>query len=312
VNLDHLQLFRDVAQTRSISKAAKMNSISQSAASQHLQELERSLEVKLVDRGTRPLRLTEAGRIYAEFCRDVVRRRQEFTVELESFKGRAEGKVRVASIYSVGLSEMSSLEEQFAGRCPEAELWVDYLRPEKVYEAVRSDRADLGLVSYPEPSKELQVIPWRQEKMTVAVAPGHPLARHEVVSAAELDGESFVGFDEDLPISRDVKRFLKEAGVDVELVMRFDNIQTMKEAVALGSGISILPERILRADVEQGRLRAIPLEDPSLWRPLGILHLRKKKFNRATQIFLNLLLEEPEDGTSTKCHESSSPTIVRR
>jgi len=270
------------------------------------------MQVKLVDRATRPLTLTEAGRVYGEFCRDVVRRRQEFTVELETLKGRAEGKVRVASIYSVGLSEMSRLEEKFAERCPAAELWVDYLRPEKVYEAVQGDRADLGLVSYPEPSKELQVIPWREEKMTVVVAPGHPLAKREVVSARQLDGESFVGFDEDLPISRDVKRFLREAGVDVDLVMRFDNIQTMKEAVALGSGISILPERILRQDVEQGRLRVIALEDPSLSRPLGILHLRKKKFNRATQIFLDLLLEEPENGTSLTCHESSSPTTARR
>ncbi|MBM3812496.1 MAG: LysR family transcriptional regulator [Acidimicrobiia bacterium] len=311
MNLDHLQLFRDIAQARSISKAAQANGISQSAASQHLQELEKSLQVTLVDRSTRPLTLTEAGKLYAEYCRDVLRRRKEFDVALEKIKGRLEGTVRVASIYSVGLSEMSRLEEDFAIRCPGAELWVDYLRPEKVYQYVQSDRADLGLVSYPEPNKEIKAIAWREETMVVAVAPTHRLAGFEVLSPAQLEGESFIGFDEDLPISREVDRFLREAGVEVELVMHFDNIQMMKEAVALGSGISILPERILRSDISQGRLKAIPMEDPGLSRPLGILHLRRKKFNRATQAFLDLLMEEPAQPPQS-WPASSSPTTSLR
>ena len=85
--------------------------------------------------------------------------------------------MRVASIYSVGLSEMVELEEEFARRQPAARLEVEYLRPEKVYEAVLADEADLGLVSYPEPSREITVIPWRQEEMVLAASPYHPLAR---------------------------------------------------------------------------------------------------------------------------------------
>jgi DNA-binding transcriptional LysR family regulator len=84
--------------------------------------------------------------------------------------------------------------------------------------------------------------------------------------------------------------------------MHFDNIQTMKEAVALGTGISILPVRVLRVDIEQGRLAAIPLEGCSLVRPLGIIHRRRKKFNRAMQCFLELLgeLAEPEPKPSVR------------
>jgi DNA-binding transcriptional LysR family regulator len=74
--------------------------------------------------------------------------------------------------------------------------------------------------------------------------------------------------------------------------MHFDNIQMMKEAVALGSGFSILPERILQPDILAGRIRTVPLEDPALYRPLGILHLKRKKMNRATLNFLHLLVED--------------------
>jgi DNA-binding transcriptional LysR family regulator len=72
----------------------------------------------------------------------------------------------------------------------------------------------------------------------------------------------------------------------------------MKEAVALGTGISILPVRVLRVDIEQGRLVAIPLEGCTLVRPLGIIHRRRKKFNRAMQCFLELLREYADSDPS--------------
>jgi DNA-binding transcriptional LysR family regulator len=209
-------------------------------------------------------------------------------------KGQVEGTVRVASIYSVGLSELSRLEKEFLRRYPQARIEVEYLRPEKVYEAVVTDRADIGLLSYPEPTKEVTVLPWRQEQMAIAASPYHPLAKNTEVSPQDLDGVDFVGFDEDLPIRKDIDRFLREHHVHVNVTLHFDNIQMIKEAVALGSGISILPARTMLAEVEQGRLVAIPLHAPELVRPVGIVHRKRKKFNRAAQSFLELLQEAPD------------------
>src|SRR5205807_3885262 len=95
-----LSLFKEIAAHRSMSRGARQCGVSQSAASQHVQEVERRLGTALFDRGKRPLELTAAGKLYAEFCRDVLRREQEFTVALERFKGEVEGTVRVVSIYS--------------------------------------------------------------------------------------------------------------------------------------------------------------------------------------------------------------------
>ena len=276
-----------------MSKGATHCGVSQSAASQHVQELERRLGVTLFDRSKRPLELTPAGRIYNDFCRDVLRREEELALELGSLKEQVEGAVEVASIYSVGLSEMSHLQEEFAARYPTASLHVEYMRPEKVYEAVLNDTADLGLVSYPEASREVAAIPWRYEQMQVAVSPSHPLAARSEVYPADLNGQTFIGFDEDLSIRREIDRFFRASGVEVNLVMHFDNIQTIKEAVALGSGISILPARTMQAEIAQGRLVAVKLEAPELVRPVGIVHRKRKKFNRATQAFLELLAHQP-------------------
>jgi DNA-binding transcriptional LysR family regulator len=166
---------------------------------------------------------------------------------------------------------------------------VQYLRPEKVYEAVATDRADLGLMSYPEPTKEVTVLPWRREEMAVAASPYHPLAKDSEVRPQDLDGLDFIGFDEDLPIRKDIDRFLREHHVHVNVTLHFDNIQMIKEAVAHGEGVSIMPARVMEEEVAQGRLIPIRIAGFELFRPVGIVHRRKKRFQRAGQALLELL-----------------------
>ncbi len=285
-----LRLFKEIAVTGSMSKGAKLCGVTQSAASQHVQEVERRLGASLLDRSQRPLELTPAGKLYADFCRDVMRQEDEFQLALERLKQEVEGTVRVASIYSVGLSEMSRLSEEFSSSHSTARLEVEYMRPDRIYAAVASGEADLGLVSYPESNREIAAIPWREEEMRLAIPPTHPLASRRLVLAGDLEGIEFIGFDEDLSIRREIDRFLRARGVSVHMVMHFDNIQMIKEAVALGSGVAILPARSMKAEIERGRLVAAGLEAPGLVRPIGILHRRRKKFNRAAQAFLDLLL----------------------
>ncbi len=292
VGYEHLRLFRDIVHERSVSRGAARNGLSQSAASQHVHELEERFGVALLDRSTRPFTVTPAGQLYSELCRDLLERYEAFTVALEGLKTEVEGTVRIASIYSVGISEIASLKEEFMHRYPDTRLDVEYLQPAAVYERVLADRADLGFVSYPQANRQLAVMPWREEQMAVAMAPSHALARRKRIAPAQLNGQDFVAFDEDLPIRQAIDRFLSDHGVAVNLTMHFDSIQMVKEAVAVGSGISILPVRAMRAELELGRLTAVPLE-AELLRPVGIIHRRRKKFNRAAQRFLELLAREP-------------------
>ncbi|MBV8729599.1 MAG: LysR family transcriptional regulator [Acidobacteriia bacterium] len=298
-----LKLFREIATTRSMSKGAAHLGVSQSAASQQVQEVERRLGISLFDRSKRPLELTPAGRIYLEFCRDVLRREEEMGLELEAVKQQVEGSLRVASIYSIGLSELSRLQEAFTERYPAVQLQVDYMRPERVYEAVLNETADLGLVSYPQASREIAAIAWRNEEMQVAVPPSHPFAERGEVYPADLNGQTFVGFDEDLSIRRELDRFFKTQGVEVNLAMHFDNIHTIKEAVVLGTGISILPARTMQGEIAEGRMVAVKLNAPGLVRPVGVVHRKRRKLNRAAQAFVDLLLEEAAEKEESKAEQ---------
>lgn len=294
MTLSNLRLIRDVANHQSVSKAAKLSELSQSAASQALQEVERELGISLFDRSRRPLLLTPAGKVYLDYCRDVLRRHDVLQTELATLRHQTDGKVRIAAIYSVGLSEMSRIEERFADRFPDAEMDVQYLRPDRVWEAVVNDEADLGLMSYAESSRDVIAIPWRDEEMVVAVAPDHPLARRNGITAIALAGTNFVGFDDDLPIQQRIDRYLKDHRVEVEMVLRFDNIEMIKQAVAHGVGISIMPERVMREDMLQGRLMALRFQPAELFRPVRIVHRRRKAFSEVMTGMLELL-QEAED-----------------
>ncbi len=292
MTLANLRLIRDIAHHRSISKAANASGVSQSAASQALTDLERELGVLLFDRSTRPLTTTPAGKLYLDFCRDVLRRKDEMQAELDALRQKINGVARLAAIYSVGLSEMSQIESRFQTRFPEAELEVSYLRPERVWEAVEHDKADLGLMSYAESSREIIALPWRQEEMVVAIAPQHALASREAVEPTQLEGQPFIGFDDDLPIQGQVERYLRDHKVSVETVLHFDNLQMIKEAVAHNAGISILPRRVMLSDTRDRRLIALRLEPAELFRPLHIIHRRRRIFNAVTAGLLVLLKEE--------------------
>jgi len=291
VDIEDLRLFRDIARTRNFSRSAEMNGLSQSAASQRVHEMEKHLGVTLLDRSTRPAGITPAGRIYWSFCCEVLRREERLRADLDEFRAQVEGTVRLACIYSVGLTDIPELQREFEARWPQACLSVEYLRPDKIYEAVAADTADIGIVSYPEPVRNITATSWRREPMVVALAPSHALSRLASLRAADLQGVPFVAFDPDLPIRRAIDRFLREQGVEVEVSMHFDNIQMIKEALALGTGVSILPRRAMQAELQAGRLAAVPFY-PEITRPLALLHRRGRKFSHVVQGFLELLLKD--------------------
>jgi DNA-binding transcriptional LysR family regulator len=292
VTIENLRLVRDIAHFRSISKAARSHDLSQSAASQALSELERDLGTELFDRRHRPLDITAAGKVYLDYCREVLRKDEEMKATLAQLKKQTGGRVRLAAIYSVGLSEMSQIEARFEERFPEAELEVQYLRPERVWEAILADQAELGLMSYAESSREVVAIPWRDEEMVVAVSPEHPLARRQSIPISAIEGQAFVGFDADLPIQDQIDRYLREHRVTVEMALRFDNVAMIKQAVAHGTGLSIMPERVMYDDIRQGRLQVLRLEPAELYRPVRIVHRRRKVFSEVAHGLLELLREE--------------------
>jgi DNA-binding transcriptional LysR family regulator len=290
MQIETLKLFCDVVRLHSFSRGAAINNVLQSAASQAVQAVEESLGVSLIDRSVRPWKLTPEGRTFYEGCQEVLEKYFALENVVKRRHQDTGSVVRVASIYSVGLGDMNQYVRRFMEEHPRAEVEIEYLHPDKVYERVTNDEVDFGIVSFPQHRKELQVIPWREEPMVVVCDPRHRFARRKSMSPSQLSEERFVAFDSNLGIRREVDRYLKKNGAEVNVVLEFDNIEAIKRAVEVGSGLSILPQPTLQREVKAGTLRAIPLSPRVFVRPLGIIHRRSKKFYPQTRGFIELIL----------------------
>jgi DNA-binding transcriptional LysR family regulator len=312
MQLDALRVFCDVARLRSISQAAAVHNLTQSAVSQIVLGLEKHLgEVQLVDRSTRPLQLTPAGQTYFDGCRRVLEQYDALEASIRQTQAQLDATVQVAAIYSVGLGDMGQIVERFAALHPEVQVHVEYLHPDRVAERVLAGVADFGLVSFPKGGRDLTALPWREEPMVLACPPQHALASEAAVRPAQLEGEKFVAFDRDLVIRRQLDRFLRQHHVTVNVVMEFDNIESIKKAVEVSGGVALLPGPTLRREVDAGALVAVPLAGYRLVRPLGVIHSRHHKPNAAAAQFIDFLRQDlpadapPSNGRRSKPSRTS-------
>jgi DNA-binding transcriptional LysR family regulator len=286
-----LKVFCDIVAYRSFSRAAGENEISQSGASQMVQQLEDRLGVRLIDRSKRPFVLTPEGEVYYDGCRKLVQSYYALEEGVRTFHDEVDGRVGVASIYSVGLSHMSLFIQEFLRKHPKANVRLQYQHPHRVYEMVETDQVDLGLVSYPRSSRSIKAIPWREEPMVLVCAPGREFALRSEISLNELSGQHLVGFDRNLEIRHEIDKALAARDVEVQVVMEFDNIETITRAIEIDAGIGLLPKPTVEREVAAGTLAAIPLSDEPLIRPVGIVFRRGKELGKTAQRFMQLLQE---------------------
>jgi DNA-binding transcriptional LysR family regulator len=289
MNLSALKLFCDVVRCRSFSQAATMGGITQSAVSQAIIQLEKETAVQLIDRSKRPFVLTAEGEIfYSTFC-DMLHRYDTALADVQALRQEMSGLVRVAAIYSVGLHDMAACMQNFMSRYPKARVRLQYLLPNRVHESVLNGEMDIGIISYPTQTRELAVIPLRSEQMVLVCHPQHHLAGTEQVSLRQLHEENFIAFDRDLAICKELDRYLREHQVAVRKVMEFDNIETIKQAIEIGAGLSVLPEPTVRKEVRSGALAAVPIADATLERPIGIIHRHRMTFTPVLRKFIEVL-----------------------
>jgi DNA-binding transcriptional LysR family regulator len=299
MHLRFLKIFCDIVDMGSFSRAAKLNSVSQSNASQVVHTLEERMGVQLIDRSKRPFLLTPEGKRFHEGSRVIVQRYDDLEREVRSLHEAMAARLTIASIYSVGLAHMSGCMREFLAAHPKADVRLEYVHPHRVYEEVDHGQADLGLVSYPEESSSLAALPWRTETMVLVCYPQHQLTKRRTAPLESLNGESVVAFQAGLKIREEIDRALALHNVRIRVALEFDNIETIKRAIEIGAGVSLLPAPTVAREIESGSLVQIPLEGVALERPLGIIHRRDRKLNETAQQFIQLLQSQSTAAAST-------------
>lgn len=289
MHIETLKVFCDLAETGSFSLAASKNFITQSAVSQQVRSLEDRYGRELVERSKGHIRLTQAGQVLYQAGKDIVQKYREIEDSLQTLSRSVAGTVRVATVYSVGLYELSAPLKRYLQTFPDVTVHLEYTRANKIYEEVSHSDVDLGIVAYPSKRPQILVTPFREDRLVLICAPQHPFAQMSRIPFKKLQGEKFVGFERDVATRRALDRTFRQYGVKVRYVMEVDNIDTIKRIVEIGSGVSIVPEPSIEQEIKNDTLRAIQFADEVLMRPLGIISKRGRRFTPAAQEFIDLL-----------------------
>lgn len=295
MQVESFRVFRDLVDSQSFSKAAQLNSITQSAVSQQIRAMEERFRVPLIERSNKRFALTREGQALYDTSKQVVFHFDSLQHQLEEMRNVVSGTIRVSTVYSVGLHELPPYLKSFLREFPNVLVHIEYRRSNQVYDEVIEGTSDMGLVAFPVQKKTIKVEPFRKDRLVVITSPQHPLAKRPEVVVADLAKEKFVGFEPDIPTRKAVDKIFRDCGLDMKPVMEFDNIETVKRAVEIDAGISVVPRATVEQEVKNGTLAALEFKGQPYHRPLGIIYKSGRVLSPAMKRFLKTL-HEPLDG----------------
>ncbi len=292
MHIETLKIFCDVVENQSFSLAASQNFITQSAVSQQIRGLEERYGKRLLDRKRGSVRPTAAGEILHRASREMLHVFNEMEAQLQGLSNVITGSIRVGTVHSVGLYELSEPLKSYFADFPHVNVYLEYDRASHIYEQVLRGNVDLGIVAYPTARAQITVLDFRTDRLVVVCAPSHPISERVEVPVTELDGEKFVGFEKGIPTRQALDRLFAEKEISVQYVAELDNIEMVKRLVEVGAGIAVIPEKACVHEVHSGSLVKIELADRDLTRPIGIIHRTGKHFSPAVEKFIEYLQAE--------------------
>ena len=183
--------------------------------------------------------------------------------ELRGLSDEVAGTVRVATVYSVGLHALPPRLKPFLAAHPRVNVHLEYRQTSDIYQEVAAGTIDVGIVACPSPRRDIEVLPSPRKTWRSSAPPNTPSPASRRCRLRDLDGLPFIGFADDIPTRKLVDDRLRAAGVRVRLVTSFDNIETIKNLVEIGSGVSILPADTVRQEVAAASSPPSPSSPPT-------------------------------------------------
>jgi len=299
MHVENFKTFSDLVENESFSIAAKLNGITQSAVSQQLRAMEKHFGILIVDRSQKQFRLTSEGKLLHRAGAQILKLYDELNGDLQEMKNIISGTIHISTVYSIGLHELPPYLKAYMSDYPEVNVRVEYRRANKVYEDILSNSIDFGLVAYPEKHRQLEILPFQTDTLVLAVSPEHPLAQAANISIPDLADEKFIGFEPDIPTRKATDQIFFNAGIEIEPVMEFDNVETVKRAVEINAGIAIIPQTTVTREAAQGLLKIVPFKDQTFTRPLALIHRKGRIQTPAMKKLAELLTSGAIKGTES-------------
>jgi DNA-binding transcriptional LysR family regulator len=271
LDVKRLQVLREVAARGSFSAAAESLGYSQPAVSQQILALERESGTTLLERGSRGVRLTDAGRALVDHSDGILARVAAAEEELEAIAGLRGGRLRLATFATAGATLVPLAIATFSRQHPGVDLSLIEAEPEDAIPRLKGGELDVVLTfeysslprSYYEPAHEdVELVDLLDDPMYVALPRDHQLARRRTIRLADLSGESWIQGDVHGTCGKMHIAACEAAGFEPRVGFQSDDYNVVQGLVAAGVGISLIPELALTNLREDLVIRSLGKDAP--------------------------------------------------
>jgi DNA-binding transcriptional LysR family regulator len=264
MELRHLVTFRSVVTTGSFTRAALALGYAQSSVTAHIQAIEAELGIPLFDRVARQVTLTDAGRRFSGYANRLLALADEARAATANPEA-AEGLLTISAPETLCTYRVPLLLRALRERYPGVRVIFRPGESTQLRQRVRDRAIDFGMVMEPpHATAGLVVEALAQEPILVIAASTHPLASSPHVTAADIVGEPLLLTEVGCAYRMRFEEALTMAGVVPNDVLEFNSVEAIKQCVAAGMGLAVLPEIACAREVRQGSLVALPWADTDL------------------------------------------------
>ncbi len=285
MTLRHFKIFVAVCDTMSMTAAAEALYISQSAVSQAVADLEQFYRVRLFERLSRRLYLTQAGEKLLGYARHMVGMNADIEKEMKTL--RDTGLVRVGASVTVGSTVLPRLVSAFRKENPSIKIEAFEANTEQIGERLLTDKTDAGLVEGECTSPELLTIPLTDDELVLVCGRHHRFADFAAVPPDALRQEDFIVREPGSGTRRTFEDVMKAHGLPWKAAWVCNNADTIKAAVIAGLGVSVVSARTVEKEVRAGELMIRPVQDLRFWRTFQIVYHKNKYLTEQMTKFIS-------------------------
>jgi len=294
MNLHHLRLFAAVVDQGGFTRAAEALNLSQPAISKSLSELERQLDLVLIERTGRVVRLTDAGRTLYARASELFGVERAAEQELRELRGLKRGTLRIAASTTIATYMLPPYLGRFHTRHPRVRIQTTSANTRSVLRMLLESRVDVALVEGPVADQRVTVQPWRDDELIVIAPPSHPLTKSPRATVSMLADEAFLVREPGSGTRVVTERALAAQSVRLTNTMRVGGTEAIKQAVAAGLGLAIVSRAAAADQLALGRVTELPIEGFTIRRTLAQIKLQGRAVTASARE-LETLLAEPLD-----------------
>ena len=287
MELSQLEVFLAVARERRFSRAADKLFRTQSAVSQTIRKLEDELGEALFDRSSREGVLTDAGKVLFEYAEKLINLRGEAAESLSELRELQTGKLVIAANEFTVLYLLPVLAE-FRRVHPMIKITVERALGSHIPDDVLRYAVEFGVLSYEPQEPNLHSIVVFLDELVFVVPPKHPLATTRQVSIRQLGAESFVAHIVPSPYREKVIQQFKTHKTPLHMDLELPTLQAIKQYVAMGNGVALIPEISVETEIARGELVRIPVKELQLKRKLRLIYRKGANLSHAARAFLKV------------------------